>query len=112
MSAFDLKLAQAVIPAEIGTEMQGTWANLIGKGAVTRVKELFTNYIAEHKLLKKIDKIRTTVGRKKETQTHIVLTNGWSIVFDDEPDVAIRDNKDVLRVAIEIKGSMDKAGAH
>lgn len=32
-------------------------------------------------------------------------------MFADEPDVAIRDKKNTLRVAIEIKGSMDKAGA-
>lgn len=32
-------------------------------------------------------------------------------MFADEPDIGIYDDKGILRVAIEIKGSMDKAGA-
>lgn len=44
MPKVDLELARAVIPAEIGAEMQGTWVNLIGQGAAARVKELITEY--------------------------------------------------------------------
>jgi len=42
---FDLALIQAVIPAEIGTEIQGTWVNIIGQGAAKRVQAIITNFV-------------------------------------------------------------------
>lgn len=39
------------------------------------------------------------------------LANGWSIVFGAEPDVAFRDAEGRKQIAIEIKGSLDTAGA-
>ena len=111
MRAFDLALARAVIPAEIGAELQGTWVNIIGRGAADRVKKLIIDFADERKLVKEIVSEKVTIKGKKKTRRKIMLRNGWCIIFADEPDVAIRDEKVVLRVAIEIKGSMDKAGA-
>ena len=39
------------------------------------------------------------------------MKNRWRIIFSNEPDIAILNSKGKLKVAIEIKGSMDKAGA-
>ena len=39
------------------------------------------------------------------------LDNGWTIIFANEPDVAFFDAFGVKQIAIEIKGSLDKAGA-
>jgi hypothetical protein len=39
------------------------------------------------------------------------LRNGWSITFAAEPDVAFFDPNGVKQIAIEIKGSLDVAGA-
>ena len=39
------------------------------------------------------------------------LKNGWSIVFASEPDVAFRNAEGSIQMAIEIKGSLDVAGA-
>lgn len=110
MDRFDLALAQAVIPAEIGAELQGTWVNIIGQGAARRVKQLISGFVESRSLAKKTEKVKTT-GARKKTETHIILENGWTIVFGSEPDISIRDTKDVLRGAIEIKGSLDRAGA-
>lgn len=111
MPTFDLALARAVIPAEIGAEMQGTWVNIIGRGAARRVEKLMTDYIQDHDLAQATEQREVVVNGKKKRQRHVRLKNGWRVIFADEPDVAIRDQKGVLRCAIEIKGSMDKAGA-
>jgi hypothetical protein len=111
MAAVDLEMARAVIPAEIGSELQGTWVNIIGKGAADRVEKLIDSFADGKKLVKSRTVERVSVGRKKKTYRKIDLHNGWCIIFGDEPDVAIRDRAGTLRVAIEIKGSMDKAGA-
>ena len=39
------------------------------------------------------------------------LRNGWTIEFASEPDVAFNDAEGVKQIAIEIKGSLDTAGA-
>jgi len=110
MDRFDLALAQAVIPVEIGAELQGSWVNVIGQGAARRVAELITDFAMGNGLAEAADRVAVP-GRKRKTETHLRLKNGWRIIFSSEPDVAVRDAKSVLRVAIEIKGSMDRAGA-
>jgi len=103
MKQFDIDLARAVIPVEIGAELQGTWVNRIGQGAAKEVRRIFEEYIDEHGL---------SDPDASSRSKHIMrLSNGWTIAFGSEPDVSIRDADHVLRGAIEIKGSMDVAGA-
>jgi hypothetical protein len=85
--------------AEIGTELQGTWANMVGTGAAKAVERVISDYLDQHHLL---------ASQSKRTYT---LTNGWTIVYASEPDVAFYDSRKSLQIAIEIKGSLDKAGA-
>jgi hypothetical protein len=110
MNRFDLALAQAVICAEIGAELQGTWVNLIGQGAARQVKAMMTEFVESHALSVKKESVKVA-GKKRKSETHLTLKNKWTIVFGSEPDVSIRDQRKVLRGAIEIKGSMDRAGA-
>ena len=111
MRVFDLALVQAVIPAEIGAEIQGTWVNIIGRGAAKRVEQLIKEYAENKQFVGSIEYNQVRVNDRNKKQLHIKLTNGWSIVFGDEPDVALSDSSGVLQSAIEIKGSLDKAGA-
>lgn len=111
MPEFDLDVLRAVIPAEIGAEIQGTWVNTIGQGAAARVEALITDFARTNDLVQRTEKRQVTRAGKKKTQRVIHLKNGWTIIFADEPDGAIRDQRGTLKVAIEIKGSMDKAGA-
>jgi len=99
MPDFVLRVARDVAFAEIGTELQGTWANQIGKGAAKKVEEILAGYIAEKQLGHSTGK-----GR-------FALKNGWSVRFRSEPDISFVDSKGVERIAVEIKGSLDKAGA-
>ena len=99
LPGYSVELSRQAILAEIGTELQGTWANVIGRGAATAVKGLLREYIEKREL-----------GRCMKDGS-FKLDNGWTIIFANEPDVAFFDAFGVKQIAIEIKGSLDKAGA-
>ena len=109
--AFTIDKARKVLFSEIGTEIQGSWVNMIGKGAAKNVERILKDFVVSKHLLKDIATSEKEIEGKKKKQTELLLTNDWKIVFSPEPDVGIYDDKNVLRVAIEVKGSMDKAGA-
>lgn len=108
---FSLSLAQNAIFSEIGTEIQGTWVNMIGQGAAKAVEGIIHDHAQEKGFILSTEKKEVLISGKKRKQIHLVLTNHWRIIFSTEPDVAITDPKGRLQVAMEIKGSMDKAGA-
>jgi hypothetical protein len=108
---FSFSLAKEALIAEIGSEIQGTWVNIIGQGAAKAVEQIICEYAQEKGYILSTEKKDIIIGGKRQKQIHHVLNNNWRIIFSSEPDIAIRDNKGRLRVAIEIKGSMDKAGA-
>jgi hypothetical protein len=99
MPSYTVGLSRQAILAEIGTELQGTWANTIGRGASRAVESILAKHIEKEQIGKRLD------GREFE------LSNGWRIEFTSEPDVAFFDNKGVKQIAIEIKGSLDVNGA-
>lgn len=96
---YTVELSRQAILAEIGTELQGTWANVIGRGAAKAVEGLLREYIEKEEL-----------GRSLK-DGGFKLDNGWTIRFANEPDVALFDASGAKQIAIEIKGSLDKAGA-
>lgn len=96
---YSVKLSRQAIIAEIGTELQGGWVNVIGQGATKAVASIFEKYITDKGLGRR--------GGKWDFQ----LKNGWKIQFSSEPDVAFFDSQDKMKIAIEIKGSLDVAGA-
>jgi len=75
------------------------WANTIGQGASRAVERVIGEYVENEGIG------RESGGRKFE------LDNGWRIQFAAEPDVAFFDQRGVKRIAVEIKGSLDLAGA-
>jgi hypothetical protein len=108
---FSLSFAQEVMLAEIGAEVQGTWVNKIGQGAARSVENIIQSYANVKGFVSATETRKVVIRNKKRKQTHLILKNGWRIIFAPEPDIAIRNSKHKLQVAIEIKGSMDKAGA-
>jgi len=112
---FALDHARDVMIAEVGSEVQGSWVNRIGAGAAKAVQDMLTSYARNKGYVQSVEKKKHTVraGRSRKTvsETSLILTNGWQIVYSSEPDIAIYDPRGVLRSAIEVKGSMDKAGA-
>jgi nitrogen fixation protein len=106
---FSLERARQVLVAEVGAQVQGTWVNRIGKGAASAVSGIIYNYCDEHHLVEQVARVPQT--RKGKKAKILTLRNGWRINFSSEPDVAVYDQQGQLHIAIEIKGSMDKAGA-
>jgi hypothetical protein len=94
-----LSIARDVAFAETGTELQGTWANQIGRGAAKAVEDIFARHLNKNGL------------GAPEGKHLFKLKNGWTIRFGNEPDVSFKDSQEVERIVIEIKGSLDKAGA-
>ncbi|MFQ5753711.1 MAG: XcyI family restriction endonuclease, partial [bacterium] len=109
--AFSKDSTNRVLFAELGAEIQGTWVNIIGAGAAKQVEQLILEFVQQEKMAKSIEDFAGTITGKRRKQRVIRLTNDWQIIFASEPDIAIRDTQEVLQIAIEIKGSMDKAGA-
>ena len=96
---YRVSVSRQVILAEIGAQIQGTWANMVGQGAAKAVEEIMAAYIEKERLGEHVE-----AGK-------FSLLGGWTILFASEPDVAFFDPQGAKRIAIEIKGSLDKAGA-
>lgn len=96
---YTVSLSRQAILAEIGTELQGTWANLVGSGAAKAVEDMLAKYVEKRGL------------GKHQRARFFQLNNGWTIEFASEPDVAFKDSDGIKQIAIEIKGSLDTAGA-
>jgi len=96
---YTVELSRQALLAEIGTELQGTWANTIGQGAARSVRQILSKFIKENDL-----------GDCPDTGD-LRLNKEWKIVFASEPDVAFFDANGTKQIAIEIKGSLDVAGA-
>jgi hypothetical protein len=97
--SYSVHLSRQSILAEIGAGLQGTWANAVGQGAAKAVENLLEEYLKDQELGE-----RAAKGRFQ-------LANGWQIHFGSEPDVSFVDPHGAQRIAIEIKGSLDVAGA-
>jgi hypothetical protein len=96
---FELTRGRDVAFAEIGTELQGSWANRVGRGAAKAVEGILADYVRIH--------------QRGEYDGHgrFVLNNGWKVFFGTEPDIKFLDADEVERITVEIKGSLDRAGA-
>jgi hypothetical protein len=99
MPNYNVAVSRKAIFAELGAQFQGTWVNLVGQGAAKAVQNVLRVYIQQKEL-------GSDLGTGK-----YALNNGWRIEFAAEPDVAFFDSRDVKQIAIEIKGSLDMAGA-
>jgi len=96
---YDVRISRKTVYAEIGAQLQGTWANVVGQGASKAVEKVIAEYIAAKNL-----------GQPPGVRRY-ELAGGWTIVFGSEPDVAFFDADGRKQIAIEIKGSLDVAGA-
>jgi hypothetical protein len=107
---FSMDLVRDVIWAELGTEIQGSWVNFIGTDAAKRVEAVIREFAAKKNLLKKVPAKRGKMRVKKSPRRSILLKNDWQIIFSSEPDIAVYDPEGLIRVAVEVKGSMDVRG--
>jgi len=90
-------LRSCLVYAQAGSELQGSWVNEIGKNASERVWNLLTGFARRN-------------GWRVEGNK-ILLPNGDQLIRQSEPDIEARSAQDNLLAVVEIKGSLDPAGA-
>ena len=82
-----------------GSQAQGSWQNSKGASAEVAIREVVLRRLQE----------RGFVTGEGASATTISLDDGRTLVFADEPDIAIY-RSDVPEVAVEVKGGIDQAG--
>ncbi len=106
--------------AEAGAQIQGSWNNAIGKEGQAAVQEVLVRQLAGE-LLQVVwrDDTATDISgvlpgevmaRVAEIKV-LRLRHGFHCVFGAEPDVSLRDSKDVPLLSTEIKAGLDPNGA-
>lgn len=83
-----------------GAQAQGSWQNAKGRGIELVITGAIKRQLKEKKLIH--DEVDFTGSQ-------FLLQDGRTIVFADEPDIAIYKNEQVVS-AVEIKGGIDTAG--
>ncbi len=82
-----------------GAQAQGSWQNTKGESAEKAIREIILQRLQRRKL----------ISERQVSATRIDLGDGRTLVFADEPDIAVlRD--DVPLVVVEIKAGIDQAG--
>ncbi|MDX2141113.1 MAG: XcyI family restriction endonuclease [Chloroflexota bacterium] len=82
-----------------GAQAQGSWQNNKGASAEIAIREIVLRRLQE----------RGFVDGSEADATKIELDNGRTLVFADEPDIAIYQNN-LPQIAVEVKGGIDSAG--
>lgn len=80
-----------------GAQADGSWRNLKGKKAEVAVRGVILRRLREKKLI------------QTESTNKFELIDDRTIIFADEPDIAIY-RQGQIQVAIEVKGGIDTAG--
>jgi len=89
-----------------GSQAQGSWQNAKGNRHEIIIKNIVERRLADKRWLLPGNK----VGQDAETLAkRFELKDGRTIVFADEPDIAVLHGKDIL-AAVEVKGGIDEAG--
>ena len=79
-----------------GAQAQGSWGNSKGKRAEIQVKGVLRQYLRSQDLI------------ERENVNRLDLRDGRTVLFADEPDIAIYRGTQIL-AALEIKGGIDTA---
>lgn len=82
-----------------GSQAQGSWQNNKGASAEVAIREVVLRRLQE----------RGFVTGEEASASSIALGDGRTLIFADEPDIAIYRG-DVPEVAVEVKGGIDQAG--
>jgi hypothetical protein len=108
---YSLEDARRLLLAAIGITFDGSWRNEVGETATRQVQEMLLKFIAAKKLFKGKKSLEADIVNSRITPAPVLLKNDWQLIFSTDPDVGIYDKKSQLKVAIEVKGGIDDAGA-
>ena len=106
--------------ASAGATIQGSWNNAIGKEGETAVQTILINHLRAEILQIVWRDSSTTdyvptfhpglIDRLRDVRV-IRMKQGFHMIFSSEPDISLRDPKDLPVVSIEVKAGYDTAGA-
>ncbi len=89
-----------------GSQAQGSWQNTKGNRYEIVVKNILERRLAVKQLLRSEEEISQDV---EALAKRFELKDGRTVVFADEPDIAIFKGQRIL-AAVEVKGGIDEAG--
>lgn len=111
---------KAMIYANAGTTIDGSWRNAIGAEGERVIKQLIFEELNRHEeieriILKSEKTLNASAGKfdavDSEKIRTIFLKSQYSITFKSEPDVTISNSAGRIVGGIEIKAGLDPAGA-
>lgn len=113
---WSLEGARSAALLNLGSQINGSWRNEIGTEGGHRVKQLVLALVLENELAASISMADGSQTPPKEIENEqlvrsVNLSNGFTIIFSSEPDIAVRDTAGRLTATVEVKYGLDPAGA-
>lgn len=106
--------------ASAGFTNQGSWNNEIGAEGERAVKTILVNHL-RNEIVQLVWRDGSSTPYSEEMHPTLIdriqevkvarLKDGYHLLFSSEPDVSLRDPKDIPLVAMEVKAGFDSAGA-
>lgn len=106
--------------AAVGATIQGSWNNAIGKQGEIAIKTILVNRLQD-RIVQIVWRDGSSLEYSPERHAELIdrldgvrvvrMKNRFHLLFSSEPDVSLRDPKDVPLLAIEVKAGFDSAGA-
>lgn len=82
-----------------GSQAQGSWQNTKGRKMEIVIQGIIRRRLGEMSL----------IPAEREKDARLMLTDGRTVVFADEPDIGFYQDDDIV-AAVEMKGGIDRAG--
>jgi len=106
--------------ASAGATIQGSWNNAIGSEAEAAIRTILVNNLRDE-IVQIVWRDGSTTKYAPGFHTDLIdriaevrvlrMKNGYHVLFAHEPDVSLRNSKDIPIVAVEVKAGADPAGA-
>jgi hypothetical protein len=106
--------------AAAGATIQGSWNNAIGEEGIAQVRTILIEHLRDE-IVQIVWRDSTSTSYRAQDHAALLarvadmrsirLKDGYHLLFGSEPDISLRDSKNVPIVAMEVKAGNDKAGA-
>lgn len=113
---WDLAKSRSAALLNLGSQINGSWRNEVGNEGGRRVKQLLMAFLLQREavgsmLLNDGSEVAPGPEISEQSVRELRLSNGATIAFSSEPDVAVRDAQGGLVGTVEIKYGLDPAAA-
>lgn len=113
---WDLAKSRVAALLNLGSQINGSWRNEVGNEGGRRVKQLLMAFLLQREavgsmLLNDGSEVAPGTEIAEQSVRELRLSNGATLAFSSEPDVAVRDAQGNLTGTVEIKYGLDPAAA-